>query len=81
MLQLECPSPPPWRKLDDAYLAMKNGYVCFHFIKLDTQKNIIINTKKTFVMTPKNIDVMLGLELERRYVKEYDEEGEVAFYY
>ena len=41
----------------------------------------MINTKKTFVMTPKNIDVILGLELERRYVKEYDEEGEVAFYY
>ena len=55
---------------------MKNGYVCFHFIKLDAQKNIMVNTKKTFVMTPKNIDVMLGLELERRYVKEYDEEGE-----
>ena len=44
------------------------------------QKNIILNTKKTFVITPKNIDVFLGLELERRYVKEFDEEGEIAFY-
>ena len=65
--------PPPWRKLEDTYLAMKNGYICFHFIKVDEQRNIILNTKRTFVMTPKNIDVVLGLDLYRRYDKEMDD--------
>ena len=60
---------------------MKNGYVCFHFLKLDSSNNILLNSKRTFVMTPKNIDVVLGIELDRRYEKERDEQGDVAIYY
>ena len=32
-------------------------------------------------MTPKNIDVILGLELEGKYDKERDEQGDLAIYY
>ena len=80
MLQIESPTPPPWRKTEDTYLAMRNGYLCFHFFKLDDQKNVLISSRKTFVMTPKNIDVILGLELERKFDKDLDEQGDVAIY-
>jgi hypothetical protein len=81
LLNIDSPVPPPWRKLDESYVALKNGYLCFHFMQLDSNRNIILHTKRTFVMTPKNIDVILGLELDRRYDKDLDQDGEVAFYH
>ena len=39
-----------------------------------------ITTKKSFIMTPKSIDVIFDLEVQRPYNEELDNEAEIAFY-
>lgn len=45
----------------------------------ETEK-VDIATKKSFIMTPKSMDVIMDLDIARPYDEKEDAEAEIAFY-
>ena len=74
--------PARWNKNDFQYSVGHNGYLVFNFLETDPETNKIdLTTKKTFIMTPKSIDLILDLEIQRPFDPHIDTEGEVVPYF
>ena len=79
-MTIEC-APARWNKNDIHYSVGHSGYILFNFMQQDkeTQK-VDVTTKKSFIMTPKSMDVIMDLDLKSPYDEKLDAEAEIAFY-
>ena len=57
----------------------KNGYLVFDFCRVEADKQIDWKERKTFIMTAKNIDSILAIDVFNTKPSK-DDEGEIAFY-
>ena len=76
------PVPAHFTPKDAAYVVSANGYIIWDFMRVETkgdQQHIDFKGKRTFVMTARNCDTLLGLDLHGRKPDPKDE-GEIAFY-
>ena len=80
ILTIDC-APARWNKNDINYSVGHSGYIVFNFMQMEGETSKVdIATKKSFIMTPKSMDVIMDLELDRPYDEEKDSEAEIAFY-
>ena len=74
MLTIEV-SPAQWRKQDNMYMIKRMGYILFSFFEINEEMRIDGSSKRTFVVTAKNMDVLLDLDTSAPYNdKEANEE-------
>ena len=62
MLTIE-PIPAHFKLLESGYTVERNGYLLFDFIKFESMEKIDFKSKKTFVMTAKNCDSLLSINI------------------
>jgi len=71
--------PAMWTKLNNQYVVKRNGYVLFGFMELTEEMRLDGASKKTFVMTSKNMDVILDMDTRAPYNE--DESNEELLLY
>lgn len=76
-MSLTC-RPAQWKKQNNNYVVSLNGYLLCEFADFDDKRQLQIQTRKTFILTPKNMDIFLDID----YTSKFDdaEEPQVAFY-
>ena len=72
------PTPASFKLQEGSYTVDRNGYIVFDFVRV-TDEGFDYSSKKTFVMTAKNVDTILGIDAFNRKPNKKDE-GEIAFY-
>ena len=78
MLSVEL-MPAQWRKEDNMYLVKRMGYILFSFFEVSGEMRIDGASKRTFVVTPKNMDAILDLDPRSPY--DADEANEELLLY
>ena len=71
--------PAMWTKQNNQYVVKRNGYVLFGFMELTEEMRLDGASKKTFVMTSKNMDVILDMDTRAPYNE--DESNEELLLY
>ena len=71
--------PAMWTKQNNQYIVKRNGYVLFGFMELTEEMRLDGASKKTFVMTAKNMDVILDMDTRAPYNE--DESNEELLLY
>ena len=66
MLTIEV-SPAQWRKENNMYMVKRMGYILFSFFDISEEMRIDGSSKRTFVVTAKNMDVLLDLNTKSPY--------------
>ena len=78
MLSIEV-APAQWRKENNVYMVKRMGYILFNFFDINEEMRIDTASKRTFVVTPKNMDTLLDLDPRAPY-KEEDSNEELLLY-
>ena len=60
-------APAQWKKENNNYLVKRMGYILISFFEVEEDYRIDGATKKAFVMTAKNLDVILDLDPRAPY--------------
>ena len=72
-------APCQWRREQQQYVVHRNGYILFSFFELGEDARVDGASKKTFVLTAKNLDSLLGLNIHAPY-NEADQNEELILY-
>ena len=78
MLTIEV-SPAQWRKENNMYMVKRMGYILFSFFEISEEMRIDGSSKRTFVVTAKNMDVLLDLDTKSPY-NEQESNEELLLY-
>ena len=73
-------APAMWRRENNNYLVKRVGYILFSFLEMTDDFRIDGSTKKTFVMTAKNLDAILDLDPRAKYDANEDSNEELLLY-
>lgn len=73
-------APAMWRRENNNYLVKRVGYILFSFLEMTDDFRIDGSTKKTFVMTAKNLDAILDLDPRAKYDADEDSNEELLLY-
>ena len=73
-------APAMWRRENNNYLVKRVGYILFNFLEMTEDYRIDGATKKTFVMTAKNLDAILDLDPRAKYDAGEDSNEELLLY-
>ena len=66
MLTVEI-APAQWRKENNMYMIKRMGYILFSFFEISEDMRVDGSSKRTFVVTAKNMDVLLDLDTSSSY--------------
>ena len=69
-----------WRRENNQFLVKRVGYILFNFMEMTEDYRIDGATKKTFVMTAKNLDTILDLDPRAKYDASEDTNEELLLY-
>ena len=72
-------TPAQWRQENNQYVVKKMGYILLSFFELTEEMRIDGASKKSFVLTPRNMDTLLDLDPKAGY-NEADNNEEVVLY-
>ena len=59
--------PCQWRKENNIYFVRRNGYILLNFFQLNEEMRVEIESKRTFIVTAKNMDPLLDLDTRSHY--------------
>ena len=59
--------PCQWRKENNAYFVRRNGYILLSFFQLNEEMRVEAESKRTFIVTAKNMDPLLDLDPKSYY--------------
>jgi len=71
--------PAQWTRESYGFQVKRMGYILFNFFSLDDEMRLDGSSKRSFVVTAKNIDVLLDLDPRAPY-KEEDANGDLLLY-
>ena len=71
--------PATWQLKDDQYSVSKAGYIIISFFNLSEESRIEIDSKKVFVLTAKNFDVILDLDTKAPF-QESEQNEDMMFH-
>ena len=72
-------TPAQWRQENNQYVVKKMGYILLSFFEMSEDMRIDGASKKSFVLTPRNMDTLLDLDPKAAY-NEADSNEEVVLY-
>ena len=61
------------------YLVKKMGYMLFNFFEINEEQRIDAQSKKSFIVTPRNLDPLLDIDPRAPY-NEADQNEELLLY-
>ena len=60
-------APAQWRKENNMYLVKRMGYILISFFEISEEMRIDGASKRTFVVTAKNMDSILDLDTRGKF--------------